>query len=88
MLTFIIALIVAALGFWQARNFVSSRLRYVNGIQNPIAPVLGGLLAWLIAMPFSLLPLVTGGTALLFGASVATGIVSGARDVRKRLGAG
>jgi hypothetical protein len=33
-------------------------------------------------------PLIGTGTALLFGLSVALGVSSGARDIRKRLGAG
>jgi len=35
-----------------------------------------------------MLPLVGTGTAILFGASVALGVNAGARDIRKRIGAG
>jgi hypothetical protein len=35
-----------------------------------------------------LLPLVGGGTAILFGAGVALGVSSGAREIRKRISAG
>jgi hypothetical protein len=35
-----------------------------------------------------LLPLVGGGTALLFGGGVAMGVSAGARDIRKRLPGG
>ena len=78
-----------ALGFWQARRFTVNRLQYVDAVQNGIAPVLAGIGAAIIALPVvAFLPLVGTGTALLFGLSVALGVSSGARDIRKRLGAG
>ena len=49
---------------------------------------LAGVGALVIATPVVwLLPLVGGGTALLFGGSVAMGAAAGARDIRKRIGA-
>jgi hypothetical protein len=51
--------------------------------------VLVGVAATAVAAPVVwLLPLVGGGTALLFGGGVAMGVAAGARDIRKRLGAG
>jgi hypothetical protein len=51
--------------------------------------VLAGVGAAIVAIPIvMILPLVGTGTALLFGLSVALGVSSGARDIRKRLGAG
>lgn len=79
----------ALLGFWQARRFTVNRLQYVDAVQNGLAPVLAGIGAAVIALPVvAILPLVGGGTALLFGLAVALGVSSGARDIRKRLGAG
>ena len=78
-----------ALGFWQARRFTVNRLQYVDAVQNALAPVLAGVGAAIVAWPVTLiLPLVGAGTALLFGLSVALGVSSGAREIRKRLGAG
>ena len=78
-----------AFGFWQARRFTVNRLQYVDAVQNGLAPVLAGVGAAIIALPVvAFLPLVGTGTALLFGLSVALGVSSGARDIRKRLGAG
>jgi hypothetical protein len=76
-------------GFWQARRFTVNRLQYVDAVQNGLAPVLAGIGAAIIAAPVVwFLPLVGTGTALLFGLSVALGVSSGARDIRKRIGAG
>ena len=78
-----------AFGFWQARRFTVNRLQYVDAVQNGIAPVLAGIGAAIIALPVvAFVPLIGTGTALLFGLSVALGVSSGARDIRKRLGAG
>ncbi len=76
-------------GYWQARSFTQNKLRYVDGVHRGIVPVAAGLIAALIAAPVVwLVPLVWGGTGLLFGAGVAMGVSAGARDIRKRLGAG
>jgi hypothetical protein len=77
------------IGYWQARQFTHNKLRYVDAVHKATAPVLAGVAAVAIATPVVwLLPLVGTGTALLFGGSVAMGVAAGARDIRKRLGAG
>lgn len=79
----------ALLGYWQARQFTQNKLRYVDAVHKAIAPVLAGVAAVAIAAPVVwLLPLVGGGTALLFGGGVAMGVSAGARDIRKRLAGG
>jgi hypothetical protein len=79
----------ALFGYWQARRFTQNRLRYVDAVHKGMAPVMAGIVAALIALPVVwLLPLVGTGTALLFGAAVGTGVSSGARDIRRRIGAG
>jgi len=87
--TIIIALVAAALGYWQAKSFVQSKLRFVDAVQHFAAPLLAGVAAMLIATPVVwLLPLVGKGTAILFGLGVGAGVSSGARDIRKRIGSG
>lgn len=84
-----ITIAATAFGFWQARRFTVNRLQYVDAVQNALAPVLAGIGAALVALPIvAVVPLIGAGTALLFGLSVALGVSSGARDIRKRLGAG
>lgn len=75
-------------GYSLARTFVMERLRYVNGVHRTGVPIIAGLAAWCVALPVAfLLPLVSGVTAVLFGASVGIGVASGARGIRKRLSA-
>jgi len=84
-----ITLAVALIGYWQSKQFVQNKLRFVDAVHKATAPLLAGLAAAAIAMPVVwLLPLVGTGTALLFGVSVALGVNAGARDIRKRIGAG
>lgn len=77
----------AIVGFIQARSFTRRRLRFVEAAQSPLAPFVAGAAAALLAMPVvALLPVIGGGTALLFGASVGAGMVAGKQDiVRGRL---
>jgi membrane glycosyltransferase len=88
-IAFVITIAATAVGYWQARQFTQSKLRYVDAVHRMSVPILAGIGAAIVAAPIVwLLPIVGGGTALLFGAGVATGVAAGARDIRKRLGAG
>lgn len=71
-------------GYVTSRNYVRTRLRYVDAVQRRIAPWVAGVGAALITLPFTwLLPAVGGGTALLVGVAVGAGVARGARDVRQ-----
>lgn len=79
-----ISIAATAFGYVTARTFVREKLRYVDAAQKRRAPLIAGLVAWAIAMPLVwILPLVGPATALLFGAAVAFGVRSGARDIRE-----
>ena len=82
MLQLIITLTAGAIGFILARNFVRRRLRFVDAVHSPFAPLLTGLAAALVASPAILLPLVTTGTAIVFGIGAGWGTASGARALR------
>jgi hypothetical protein len=80
---------VTVLGYWQARQFVQNKLRYVDAVHKAMVPVLVGVAAACVAAPIVwLLPFVGTGTALLFGGGVAMGVAAGARDIRRRIGSG
>jgi hypothetical protein len=85
LLSFLVSTVVAILGYAQARNFVTRRLRYVDAVQTALAPIVAGLAAGLIAIPFTALPLIGVGTALSFGFAVGAGVAAGAREVRRSL---
>ena len=73
-------------GYVQSRKFVRRRLRYVNAVHRGSTPFVAGAAATLATLPVVwLLPLIGGGTALLFGIAVAMGVAAGAKDIRRRL---
>ena len=85
-LSFVITLALVTLAYAQSRNFVMRRLRYVDAVQNALAPVIAGVGAAVVAWPiFAVLPLVGLGTALSVGLAVGAGVAAGARAVRHSL---
>src|SRR2546427_3038384 len=66
-------------GFVAARQFVSRRLRFVDAVHRPAAPIIAGVGAVALAAPIALLPVVTLGTAIAFGVGVAGGGARGRR---------
>ncbi len=64
-------------GFVAARNFVRRRLRFVDAMQKPAAPLIAGVVATAVALPVAALPVVTIGTAVAFGIGVGSGVASG-----------
>jgi len=82
-IAFSLAGVAAIWGHIMSRRFVRSRLRFVDGAQNPAVPIVAGVGAVLLAAPVVwLLPIVGGGTALLFGMGVGTGVLAGQRDTK------
>jgi hypothetical protein len=76
----LIAIAAAGGGFVAARRFVKRRLRFVDALHKPAAPVIAGLGAAALAAPIALLPVVTLGTAIAFGVGVAGGVATGRRS--------
>ena len=74
-----LAISAAALigGFVVTRGFVRRKLRFVDAIQKPAAPLIAGAVAAVVALPITMLPIVTIGTAVAFGIGVAGGVASG-----------
>jgi len=64
-------------GFIMTREFVRRRLRFVDAVQRPSVPLIAGAAAAVVALPLTLLPIVTVGTAVAFGIGVAGGVASG-----------
>jgi ABC-type microcin C transport system permease subunit YejB len=85
LLSFVASTVVAILAYAQARTFVVRRLRYVDAVQTALAPIVAGIGAALIAIPFTALPLIGVGTALSFGFAVGAGVAAGAKEVRRSL---
>ncbi|HWH03345.1 MAG TPA: hypothetical protein VN674_06645 [Gemmatimonadales bacterium] len=64
-------------GFVVSRRFVQRRLRFVDAVRNPVAPLIAGVVAGAVFLPVTILPLVTVLTAAAFGIGVGTGVASG-----------
>ena len=83
LIAMLISIAAILIGYSGARRFVRDRLRYVDGAQKGTAPIIAGIVAFLVALPVVwLLPLVGTGTAIVFAVSVATGVAVGARDIK------
>jgi hypothetical protein len=83
MIQLVLTLAAGLAGYLLARGFVRQRLRFVDAVQSPVAPVVAGVLAALAVWPLALLPMVTLGTTLVFGLGTALGTASGARWLRR-----
>ena len=70
-------------GYVVTRNFVRNRLRFVDAIRSPFAPVIAGVLAFGILWPFTALPVIQIATAVVFGFGCAFGTASGVRALRR-----
>jgi hypothetical protein len=73
----------AFIGFVAAKRYVQRRLRFVDAVRGPIAPVVAGGLGFLVAWPLTLLPLVTLTTAAVFGIAVGAGTASGVKALNR-----
>jgi hypothetical protein len=84
----LLGLIAAAgatgVGYTRSRDFVATRLRFVDLVQRPGAPLIAGAAATALAAPVVwVLPVIGGGTALLFGIGVGAGTRAGVRRIRR-----
>ncbi|HJR16589.1 MAG TPA: hypothetical protein VJ808_07030 [Gemmatimonadales bacterium] len=86
MLQLLITLAAGLLGFALARGFVRRRLRFVDKVHSPLAPIVAGFAAAAVASPLAILPFITLTTAVLFGIGTGLGTVSGSRDLRHATG--
>jgi len=81
MIGLIVAAVTLGAGYVYTRRFVRERLRFVDAVRRPAAPLVAGAATALLAAPVvALLPLVGAGTALAAGIGVAAGVASGRRD--------
>lgn len=74
----------ALAGYAKTRQFVRDRLQFVDAVHRRSAPYVAGGLAAVAAAPVAwLLPVIGGGSAVLFGAAVGWGVVKGRRDIAR-----
>jgi hypothetical protein len=78
-----IVAVVAMAGFVIAKTFVRRRLRFVDAIYSPLAPLTVGVLMAVLAWPLAILPIITGTTAVIFGIGAGAGTASGVRALKR-----
>jgi hypothetical protein len=83
MLQTILTVAAGVVGYVFARNFVRNRLRFVDAIHSPWAPLTAGILAFVTTWPLALLPLLSVAPAVLFGIGIGLGTATGARMARR-----
>lgn len=64
-------------GYTVTKNFVRRRLRYVDAVKKPAAPLVAGAVAAVALLPATILPAIGVGTMLALGIGVAGGVASG-----------
>lgn len=75
-------------GYVYVKRFVEGRLRFVDALHRPGVPLIAGLGAGALAIPVvTILPILTGGTAALFGLGVGLGVAAGRRELKRLPGA-
>jgi hypothetical protein len=77
-----VSLALTGFGFAVARKYVRERLKFVDAAQTMKAPIIAGLIGWALLMPFTFLPFIGLGTAIVFGLSVGMGVRAGAKDIK------
>ena len=84
-LELIVALGLGGYGYFKSRKFVRERLRFVDAVQRPAAPVVAGVATGLAAgLAVFFLPLVGGATIpILAGLGIGVGVSHGAKDSKK-----
>jgi hypothetical protein len=71
-------------GHVRSRRFVRRRLRYTSWVEKPGLGIAAGVAAAVLAAPVvGILPFLGGGSALIFGAGVGTGVAMGAKDAKE-----
>jgi hypothetical protein len=75
------------LSFVKIREFVRTRLRFVDTAQRPSAPWIAAIAGGLLAAPVvAFLPVLGGGTAIAYGIVVGLGVRSGQKQVKQITG--
>ena len=84
MIELIVGAAAAFIGFTKTRSFVKRRLRYVEAVQKPTAPVLSGAATAVAAAPLvAVIPLIGPPVAIALGLAVGAGTYAGAKDIRE-----
>lgn len=81
MIELVVAGVAAGVGFVKTRNFVTTRLRFVDSVRSAGAPFIAGAIAAAVTAPIALLPGVGLLIPAVFGGAVGAGTRAGARRI-------
>ena len=81
----IVALGLGGFGYFKTRRFVREKLRFVDAVQRPVAPVVAGVGTAVLAGIVFALPFVPGGWVIpvLAGLGIGAGVSHGAKDSKR-----
>lgn len=75
------------ISYVKVRDFVRTRLRFVDAAQSGAAPWIAGVAGALVAAPIvALLPILGTSTAIVYGVVVGAGVRSGQKQVKQLTG--
>jgi hypothetical protein len=67
-------------GYVTSKDFTKRKLRYVDVVHSKPAPIIAGVVIAAAAAPLSILPIITGLTAVALGAGVGLGVRSAQKE--------
>lgn len=70
-------------GYFMARDFVRKKLRFVDAVRSPLAPIVAGIGAFLVLWPLSWLPVISATPAVVFAFGCAFGTASGVKALKR-----
>ena len=83
-LELLLAAALGGFGYMRTRRFVRERLRFVDAVHKPAAPIVVGVATTVATgVVVSVLPLFGAVTAVLAGIGIAAGVSHGAKDSKR-----
>lgn len=83
LITLLGTIVLGVGGYLFARDFVRRKLRFVDAVRSPLAPIAAGVLAFLVLWPLSWLPIISVTPAVVFAFGCAFGTASGVKALRR-----
>ena len=83
LITLLGTIVLGVGGYFLARDFVRKKLRFVDAVRSPLAPIVAGVVAFLALWPLSWLPIISATPAVVFAFGCAFGTASGVKALRR-----
>ncbi|NNG15146.1 MAG: hypothetical protein HKM89_01610 [Gemmatimonadales bacterium] len=83
LVTLVATIAFGLVGFNLAKSYVKRRLRFVDAVYSPLAPVIAAVIGGLLAWPLAILPVITTGMAAIFGIGSGLGTASAVKALKR-----